>query len=179
MNETGSVPPAPHPPGCLGGADSRACSRSHHHVSGRGVQPSGPTPASKSPGTDLLPCLSALAPAGVRLRFKFLPVGGLVSGHWVCLWLWPIWELAASNPGPLMLSCPHLFSLFSSSNPQPCSPSVFIQGTGQPQAGRWGREQVPHPPLWVNVAHRAKAVLVGVLWPGGQDAIQGNPFLGC
>lgn len=125
MNETGSVPPAPHPPGCLGGADSRGCSQSHHQVSGRGVQPSGPTPASKSPGTDLLPCLSALAPAGVRLRFKFLPVGGLVSGHWCAYGSVPSgsWGQVIQGPSccPARISSPFSFPPTPTLAPRPSS----------------------------------------------------------
>lgn len=77
-----------------------------------------------------------------------------------------------------MSSCLHLASPFSSFNPDPCSPSVFFQFLAS--LGLGGRDvsrclSVPSPPLWVHVGTWSQGFVVGVLWPGVQDTIQGNP----
>lgn len=130
MNETGSVPLRPL--AVWEGLTPKAVLDLPSQISGRGVQLSAPTPTCKSLGRDLNALPECFDSSWDHAQIQVLPCGK--AGVWassVPKALAPQ-GAGASNPVPFMLSCLHLSSPSSSSNPHPCTLSVFL--TGQPWA---------------------------------------------
>lgn len=109
-------------------------------------------------------------------------MGRLVCGHQCAHGSAPpaSWEQVSCRP-----DSPHPRSLsVASSSTHPCSLSIFSQGTDLTGLGDRevsGNMGTLYPLSGLMWGHRAKAALLWVLWPGGQDIIWGNssPCRGC